>query len=72
MFSDNTDHPGELAGLSTEPAVFVQVEGDCPAWPAITDPGPAVGQSIYCSHCGAPHLITGVVDTFIATNITVR
>jgi hypothetical protein len=56
--------------LCTEPAVFIQVDTDCPGWPAITDPGPTVGESIHCGHCGTAHVITGVVDTFIATNVT--
>jgi hypothetical protein len=63
--------PTDDLPLSTEPAVFVRVETDCPGFPALTDPGPTVGESIHCDRCGAAHRITGVVDTFIASNITV-
>jgi hypothetical protein len=72
MFSDNTDYPGELAGLSTEQAVFVQVETDCGTFPMLTDPGPALGQSIYCDRCGTAHVITGLIPTEVTTDITVR
>jgi hypothetical protein len=69
MSSRSTSRTTELAGLTTEPAVFVRVESDCPGWPAITDPGPAVGESIYCSHCRVPHRITAVIATAIASDI---